>query len=39
MFTLEKIGWWSEVTMYKEMMEVFTVELDQWCGHVCEWEQ
>ena len=28
MFTLERIGWWSEVTMHEEVMEGFRVELE-----------
>ena len=26
-FTLERIGWWSEVTMHEEVMEGFRLEL------------
>ena len=28
MFTLERIAWWSEVTMHEEVMEAFRVELE-----------
>ena len=27
MFTLERIGWWSEVTTHEEVTEEFRVEL------------